>query len=65
MESLTLSVIKAVRERLFKSGDFTEVEYNIVTKVLDIIIEEVERADGPQPASSSKVSAKSRKVSGH
>lgn len=65
MESLTLQVIKAVRDRLEPSGTFTESECHVIAKVLTIIIEEIEREHGSILTKSSKVSTPDGEVSGH
>ena len=43
-ESLAIQIIIRVRERLYTKGDFTTREYNIITTVLDILIEELRNA---------------------
>jgi hypothetical protein len=59
MESVTLAVIRAVRTKL-ATADFPDIERGVIDKFLGILIDELEKTNGPTPT----LPTKSRKVSG-
>ena len=65
MESLTLTIIRRVRASFHTYGDFTEREYVVITKFLDILIDELEKTHGPRPSLSPPPPTNPRKVSGN